>query len=217
MEYNRRNMIRQFGGVTFGLLAGCVGDSQSNDENTRHSQTDDSMWPGTVVDPEQLDFSARIVGQQTADSPAAVEVELINSSSSKTTIMTGPSLLLGFGGPDSGSVDWSEELVLDPRASVGPWSTPTVTENGCYRFPTDGERLARAQAVYHELASNDSIVDTFDIYTYGEDRPCLPEGSYPYEDVVYVGQQSNSAITRLGLAVDKDTTIHVSESSIYSR
>ncbi|WP_155119380.1 hypothetical protein [Halomicrobium katesii] len=164
-------------------------------------------------DPTVIDFSAEVASQSTSDSPASIEATLTNTASEAVEVIFGPTLLY-TPESDSSRFEWSNQLILDPRTSIGPWATPVETDDGCHRFPRNGDRYVRSEVWGRTLDSGESVPEVYDVYTHGSDLPCLPAGSHRYQDEIYVGDRSNPGIITLGLRVAENGTITIAESSV---
>jgi hypothetical protein len=99
-------------------------------------------------------------------------------------------------------LEWADELVIDPGTDVGPWDDPEQTEDGCWRFPQGGQRAVHSLLEPRDLTTGESITESYDVYTYGDSGPCLPEGTYQFEDKGYVQEESHPMILTLVLTVD---------------
>ena len=142
MVTSRRSAL-QVVGLTVCGLAGCVSSSTDNDE----SQSTTSTTPTIDHQIQNLTFDAEILTQQSADTPARFEARLTNTGTESLTIGMGPALMISDTGPDE-DPKWTDELVIDPDSDVGPWSEPVQTEDGCWRFPEDGNRSIQSILKY---------------------------------------------------------------------
>lgn len=190
-------------GVVLGLgIAGCarsMGDSEPTRSPTA-SATETSTMTRSSPQPEALEFEAHVIQQQTAEAPARVRARLVN---------TGPPLRVGFGptllytdNTAADELEWADELVIDPRTDVGPWDEPEQTEDGCWRFPRDGQRAVQSLLEGRDLATGEPITESYDVYTHRDSGPCLPEGTYQFEDKGYIHDESRPMILTLVLTVD---------------
>jgi len=188
------------GGTLVSAIAGCsesntAESTESDERETTDSTTDEatetddvesSSGPTVVEDqapPSELEFSASVQRQASESDPARLRVELENPGPKPVAVRFGPALLYTQDGED---LEWSDELVLDPDTYIGPWDDPVQTDDGCWRFPEDGETAVQDEAPRYTLEPESSIGEDYDVYTVGMDGPCLPEGSYRFEDL---GQQ----------------------------
>jgi len=204
MQRSRRSVLQLSGAALAGGLAGCA--SLSSDTGQTRSPT--ATTTGTDAEPS-LAFTAEVVSQQSPESPAAMTAALTNTGDEPVTVGLGPALLFSDSGPGETKV-WAHELVVDPETYVGPWSDPVQTDDGCWRFPFDGEQTILSSLERHELDPGDAVTERYRVYTDGTGGTCLPEGPYRYEDEVEVIDQSVSFTVALVLHVDGDKTLSAS-------
>lgn len=118
------------------------------------------------------------------------------------TVRFGPALL--FTDDSNSSLQWAEDIVIDPKTDVGPWDEP-VNENGCWRFPEGGARLVRSSIETRGIEPDHSIGESYDIYTSGDAVPCLPEGTYLFQDPIETG--AGAVVLTLKVAIDEGQQI----------
>jgi hypothetical protein len=205
VQSSRRSVLRLSGTALAGGLAGCASFSSDTDQSASPTAT---TQPRTDAEPD-LAFTAEAVSQQSADSPAEVAAALTNEGTEVVTVGLGPALLFSDTGPGE-PTEWAHELVVDPETYVGPWSDPVQTDDGCWRFPFDGEQTILSSLEHHELDPGDAVTERYRVYTDGTGSTCLREGSYRYEDVAAVVDQPVSFTYALVLHVDGDRTLSAS-------
>lgn len=193
----RRDLLRRAGGAFAVGLAGCSGPTRDADASPgtaapgidgRSSATGAS--PTSNRSPSAPSMAASVVRQTARDHPARVRVTVRNPSSESVVLRYGATLLLtDHSGHDDrrdhgghGTAAWPEALVLDPVTHVGPWDEPVRTDDGCWRFPAGGRTPVQSVLRNRELPPGESRSEEYDVFTRGTDRPCLPEGSYRFED-----------------------------------
>lgn len=150
-----------------------------------------------------LDLSATVERQPSATDadPARLGLELHNRGSKSATVRFGPTLLYT---DDGGSLDWSRRIVLQPDTDVGPWADP-FRHDDCWRFPEDENLLVQSSIESRTLEPGDSIGEHYDVLTRGRDAPCLPAGTYRYQDLGHlVRGDCSDVLFTLELSVDDD-------------
>lgn len=216
----RRDLLRRAGGVLAVGLTGCSGPTRDADASPdtagpgtdgRSSAAKTAPTPGRS--PSAPSMAASVVRQAARDEPARVRVTVRNPSSETVELRYGPTLLFTDHSDhddrqNHGTDAWPEELVLDPVTHVGPWDEPVRTDDGCWRFPADGRTPVQSVLRNRELPPGESRSEEYDVYTRGADRPCLPEGSYRFEDGGGVRLDDwRSAVFALTVDVDPDGTL----------
>lgn len=184
MKSTRRSVLRLSGIVLGSSIAGCSAPSLS----------------------PNLTFSAEMVRQQSDEAPARVSATLTNAGSSTVEIGFGPTLLF-TDNTAADDLEWADSLVIDPETYIGPWSDPVRTEDGCWRYPAEAWRAIQSILEYRELEPQQSIEETYDIYTAANASSCLPNGSYRFQDKGVIGNDSQSVTLTLVLHVDDDQEI----------
>jgi len=119
--------------------------------------------------------------QPSAEEPARFEARLRNVGSKTVTLGMGPTLLFS----DNAAADdlqWADAIVIDPETYIGPWEDPFRTDDECWRYPNDGRTLVQSILEETEVAPGDSITETYEVYTRGKTRSCLPKGRYYFQD-----------------------------------
>jgi hypothetical protein len=208
MVHSRRSALHVAGGLLVTALAGCAttpAESDSTSSSTvqataTQTGTATSSPPPTSSYGARLTFSGEILRQESTDAPARLEATLSNDGDSTTEVGYGPALLFTANG--DADHDWPENLVLDPEGYIGPWDDPVQTDDGCWRFPEDGERLVQASLNWHELAPGDSVTQAYDLYTRSDAETCLPAGTYRFQDGGFVDQEDQPLTFTLTLYVD---------------
>ena len=212
---NRRSYLQAVSLVGAGSLAGCSTTTSPTTETpdpatsqSTESPTTSSTETQTASTPQSIlvSFSAEVVRQTSKDAPPQLRAQLTNQSSKIVEIGLGPALMFS---DDSEPLEWADELVLDPETHVGPWSEPTQSADGCWRFPEDGTRLVQNSIEWHELSPSDSLSDTYSVYTFGNTGSCLPEGVYRFQDDVYLGNEENTLVLTLSIQADADQQLTV--------
>lgn len=204
MVQTRRSALRVAGGLLMGALGGCAtSPSKPGPTDSPHST------PASVTSPttspsrsNSLGFSGEILGQASDEAPARVEATLSNDGSTAVEVGYGPTLLFTANG--SMDYDWPEDLVLDPEGYIGPWDDPYRTDDGCWRFPEDGQRLVQSSLVWRTLDPDESLSEEYDIYTHGDSPSCLPSGIYRFQDGGFVEREGQSITFTLKLEVRED-------------
>ncbi len=193
----RRDLLRRAGGAFAVGLAGCSGPTRDADASPDAAGPEtDGRPPVAAASPTQADspsvpsMAASVVRQTARDHPARVRATVRNPSSETVELRYGATLLFTDHSDhddrrnhaDHGVRAWPEALMLDPVPYVGPWDDPVRTDDGCWRFPADGRTPVQDVLQKRTLPPGESRGVAYDVYTRGTDRPCLPEGSYRFED-----------------------------------
>jgi hypothetical protein len=118
--------------------------------------------------------------QASAEEPARFEVRLRNVGSKTVTLGMGPTLLFSDTAATDG-LQWADAIVIGPETYIGPWEDPFRTDDGCWRYPNEGY-LVQSILEEIEVAPGDSITETYEVYTSGKTRSCLPKGRYYFQD-----------------------------------
>lgn len=191
MRRTRRAVLSGVLGVS---LAGCA-------DRTERMPSPTAVGPSTAA-VDALAFDAEVVRQASADTPARVRATLENTGTTAAEVSYGPALL--FTDNADNGLSWPRALVLDPETYVGPSAEPYQDEEGCWRFPEDGAQAVQSSLETRELAAGESVSEAYDVYT-RETGPCLPAGTYLFEDKGSLG--SRALVLGLELAVGEDGTI----------
>lgn len=192
----RRDVLRRAGSALALGLAGCSGPTQDAGAatDTATGRTDRATVarssPTQHGSPSAPSMAASAVRQSARDHPARVRATVRNASAETVALRYGATLLFTDHSDhgerrdhvDHGRFAWPEALVLEPVPYVGPWDDPVQTDDGCWRFPADGRTPVQSVLRTRTLAPGESRGVAYDVYTRGIDRPCLPEGSYRFED-----------------------------------
>jgi hypothetical protein len=209
-SWSRRSAL-QLVGITACGLAGCLSSSDADENTTSSADGTPSETPSQTSTLDQriqnLSFNAEMLSQQSADAPARFEATLVNSASETITIGMGPALMISDTGPEEDPT-WADKLVIDPDSSVGPWSDPVQTEEGCWQFPEDGTRAIQSILKYSTLDQSDTITERYSVYTAATASDCLPAGRYTYQDIVDVypdGRGSDPASRSVILTIHIDS------------
>lgn len=108
----------------------------------------------------------------------------------------GPPLLFSDPGPNDHCTR-PDELVIDLNSDIGPWESPMKTQDGCWRFPDDGQQAIRSITRTRVVSPGDSIIETYAVYTQGESRACFPAGTYQFIDQGFISDESNPIVLTL--------------------
>lgn len=126
---------------------------------------------------DDLSYSAGVRDQQSSSTPATIRTELTNNSESRTTFGARETIVLGYG---DGPGNW---ILPFPETNVGPNDPPTEANDGCWRY-TDEYFHARDEEVWHTIEAGRSFQETYRLFTWGDDRTCLPEGDYRFSATI---------------------------------
>lgn len=192
MVPTRRAALRLAGGVFTTGVAGCI--SSVTDDS-------DSPSPPPSTDTRNVDdllaFSAEAIAQSSAGAPARIEARVRNVGDEAIELGFGPALLFTDDADDA--LQWPDELLLDPDSSGVVNPDPETGENGCWRFPEDGWQDVRSVLRFREIDPGSAVEETYAVYTWGKSLPCLPAGTYTFQDRAYL--ESESRPLRLTLEV----------------
>lgn len=206
MDLPRRSVLHL---ATIGVgmsVAGCSATAPTNTESPNPSSTESPTASPTQSVP--VTFSAEVLRQATKENPPQLRTRLENQSSGTVRVGFGPALLFTDNAA-SDELEWADQLVIDPETYVGPWDEPTRSAEGCWRFPEDGSRLVQSSLNWRDLSPSDSLTETYEIYTYGTSGPCLPEGTYQFQDKGYLEDEAHALILTLSLQIDTDQQLTV--------
>lgn len=216
MDFPRRTLLHSSALALSLGLAGCSGLSAQTPETESPTEADSSTptdTPTPTTSPPSspaLDFSATVLHQSSAEAPTRLEATLTNTGSTTATVGFGPALLFTDSGPE---VDWAEDLVLDPETVVGPSDyEPEQDDSGCWRFSRNGRITMESSLERRELEPEGSLSEQYNLYTRGDSLPCLPEGTYRFEDELQT--ESNTWILSLIVEVDQNHEVSVSTGEI---
>lgn len=223
MDLSRRSVLH-LASVGVGMsVAGCSAITPTNTESSKPPSTEsptpsqintESPNPSSTESPTAsptqsvpVTFSAEVLRQATKEHPPQLRARLENQSSENVRVSFGPALLFTDNAA-SDEREWDEKLVIDPETYVGPWGEPTHSE-GCWRFPEDGSRSVQSSLNGRDLSPSDSLTETYEVYTHGTSGPCLPEGTYQFQDKGFLEKEGNALILTLSLEIDKDQQLTV--------
>ena len=224
MDVPRRSLLHSSALALSLGVAGCNGLSARTPETESPTETDSSTptttasstpteTPApTTLPPSSpaLDFSATVLHQSSVEAPTRLEATLTNTGSTTATVGFGPALLFTDSGPE---VDWAEDVVLDPETDVGPSDyEPERDDSGCWRSPRNGRIMIESSLESRELGPEGSLSEQYDLYTRGNSLPCLPEGTYRFEDELQT--ESDTWILSLIVEIDRDHEVSVSTGEI---
>lgn len=195
MDVTRRSALR-LGVVVSTSLAGCSGVSPLGSGETATS----SSYP--------LTFSAAASRQASADAPALVTARLTNRGHKRVQIGYGPTLM--FTDNADPTLTWADDIVIAPTTNVRPWDDPVQTEDDCWRFPKDNPRPIQSILNWTELPPDSSLSEAYNIYTYGESSPCLPPGSYRFQDKGYFESESQPMVLTLVVEINDEHRVSAS-------
>lgn len=126
---------------------------------------------------DALSYSTEVVGQQTSSTPATVRAELANTSRSQARFAARETIVLEY---DGGPGNW---ILPFPETEVGPNDPPEATSDGCWRYP-DEYFHARDVEEWHIIDPGSAFRETYRVFTWGEDRTCLPDGDYRFVETI---------------------------------
>lgn len=185
-------------------LAGCPAMPPENTptEGPTSDASPGASPTGTFSTENVPSFTGEILRQASDEAPARVRAILSNDGESGVEVGYGPTLLFT---DNAGSInDWPEELVLDPDGYIGPWDDPYQSEDGCWCFPKEGSRLVQSILEWRTLDPGQSVSTEYSVYTLGDSRPCLPTGTYQFQDGGSLERENQSIIFTLTLEVGAD-------------
>lgn len=207
---SRRTLLQACTGLSFVGLAGCLDQptppgSPTNTPQFSPTQRTENLQ--TKID--AINFEARVTRQESSDHPARVDARLENTGPDSIDVGMGPTLLFSDPGPDDVFAR-PEALVIDPNSDIGPWDEPLQSEDGCWRFPKDGQQAIRSIERTPSLSPGDAITETYTVYTHGESRACLPAGTYRFTDQGFITNESNPIVLTLLLKINENNLITAS-------
>lgn len=185
MERTRRRTL--LAGIS---LAGTVGVAGCSLRGQRESTPADT--PTATLD--DLSFAAEVVAQRTTDAPASLRAALANEGEGPCRIGTGETIVPSY---ETGPGD---DVLLLPGTDVGPNDRPDELIDGCWRY-TDDHLLTRDIVEWRELAPGDSLEETYDLLTRGEEGPCLPAGEYRFADTIQRPNGDAELIVRVDVSI----------------
>lgn len=220
MPRSRRDLLGSIGGTLLIGSSGCVSNDQPKDlprasptDGTveRRDATSTTRTPTGESDgltplrnpgsPSNLRLTATARSRVTDGDPARIEAAVENTDDRPIEVRFGPTLLYTDNSEDF--LEWADEIVLDPDTYIGPWAEPFETDDGCWRYPADGEILTQSIAERYRFEPGDSYSERYDVLTIGEDVPCLPDGTYRFQDLGYTaGEDSVDLLFTVDVTID---------------
>ena len=209
MRIGRRSLLEALGGVAVVGTAGCISSIGSGSEAGSERSDETAATAGdartvTMGDTGALSFAADVAEQPSSEAPARIAARVETTGSEPVRVGLGPTLLFS---DDSGDLAWSSELVLNPDDPGVKMPGETRSIDGCWRHLADAKQPIQSILKWHTIEPNGSLRETFDVYTRGDAGPCLPEGTYRYQDEILVGNESRSVTTTLVVEVSSDRTL----------
>jgi hypothetical protein len=86
---------------------------------------------------------------------------------------------------------------------------PTQSQNECWRFPEDETLAIQSSLDFREIDPNETITETYNVYTRGNSLPCLPEGEFEFQDESYFGSETQPMILSLTIQVSSEKELSV--------
>ena len=204
MVQTRRSALRLTGCLLIGTIGGC--SSRASENNPADSMTSESSPEASPTETPSTEglpsFTGEILRQASDEAPARVKAILLNDGQSTVEMGFGPTLL--YTDNAGGIHDWPQDLVIDPDGYIGPWDDPYQSENGCWRFPEDGQTLVQSSLEWRTLDPGQSVSEEYNIYTRGDSRSCLPKGTYQFQDGGFLEREDQAVIFTLTLEVGDD-------------
>lgn len=210
MDLPRRSVLH-LAGIGVGMsVTGCSAIESTPTESPTPHSTPTSTESPTTSPPQSgpVTFSAEVLRQATNEHPPQLRARLENQSSDTVRVGFGPALLF-TDNVASDELEWADQLVIDPETYVGPWDEPTQSADGCWRFPEDGSRAIQSSLNWRNLSPSDSLTETYDVYTSGTSGPCLPDGTYRFQDKGNLEDEAHALILTLSLQIDTDQQLTV--------
>lgn len=216
---SRRSALHAIASILSFGIAGCTSPAQQSDTPTSTQTTSsistntpspthtESPTPTTAHNPS-LSFSAQVVQQASTESPPQIEASLTNTGSTTTFVGFGPALLFS---DDTAELEWATDIVLDPKTTVGSSVEPIQTEDGCWRVPIDKEILIQSTLEWREISPDESLNESYRVYTRGEQSPCLPAGTYRFQDVI--NTEADEMVLTLVLEIDSEKHISIASAT----
>ena len=209
MRIGRRSLLEALGGVAVVETTGCISSMGSGSEARSERSDETAATAGdartvTMGDTGALSFAADVAEQPSSEAPARIAARVETTGSEPVRVGLGPTLLFS---DDSGDLAWSSELVLNPDDPGVKMPGETRSIDGCWRHLADAKQPIQSILEWHTIEPNGSLSETFDVYTRGDAGPCLPEGTYRYQDEILVGNESRSVTTTLVAEVSSDRTL----------
>lgn len=215
MELTRRSVLH-FSSIALSLGAsGCTAISprESNGATATQAKSPTSVDTNSSTDSQtqtpSLRFTAKVTRQASSESPGRVTASLTNAGSTPTSIGFGPALLFTDNTSDD-DLDWANDLVPVADTYTGPNETPSKPTSGCWRYPEDAHVGIKSSIDFRELLPEQSITEEYSIYTRGNSLPCLPQGTYRFQDKGYVQDRSQELILTLILTIDENQRMSAS-------
>ena len=208
MDWTRRSVLQLVSSGVGISIAGCSTRSSTNSPTSTSTATLTSTTTTSSMEPVPVTFTAEVLRQASAENPAEIRARLESQSSDTVRIGFGPTLLY----TDNTAADdlkWANQLVLEPETSIGPWDDPIQDSDGCWRFPEDGMTPVQSSFTWRDLSPSESLTETYAVYTSGDSGPCLPEGSYRFQDQGNLENDDQEVIFTLSLQIDSNQQLQV--------
>lgn len=153
----------------------------------------------------RLSYSAEVVNQRSASSPATIVAELNNNSVLPAQIIARETIVLELeDGPN-------HNLLLLPDTEVGRNNPPEEPIEGCWRY-TDGMYTYRDIALEHTILPFGNFEETYSLFTVGRETQCLPDGEYRFRGSVSDGNENELQLV-LEISI-KERHVSITESHI---
>lgn len=210
MRFSRRKALKSIGVVVTATTSGCNSFSLSQTDN-QESETQTTA-SGLGKGGPKLSLTAEVMNQSTADTPAQIMTTITNIGSELIEVGFGPTLVFrGITTEDSQAQPG--DLVLDPDTYVGPWDDPFQSDDGCWRFPEDGDQSVQMSLEYRQLSPSETYTEQYSIYTLGDVSECLPTGTYTFNETITRRSEPTSFELNLGIRILSGNQVQISRNS----
>lgn len=153
---------------------------------------------------DALSYSAAVVEQQSSSTPATIRAELANTSESEARFGARETIVLGYeAGPGN-------RVLPFPETEVGPNDPPEEASDGCWRY-TDEYFHARDVEEWHTIDPEGAFQETYRLFTWGEDRTCLPDGDYRFAETIRDEETNELQVTVEISLTDDHVTVDASD------
>lgn len=210
-ELTRRSLLKYTSVSGIALSSGCLapgstGETTNSASSAQETESDTEAQPPS--DPSSLAVESRTLEQQSTESPARFEVSVSNQGARSIPVRFGPALLFTDNADES--LNWADDLVIIPESDRVGGSKPFQTDDGCWRFPTDGYVPIQSILETRTIPPDGAITESYRVYTRGKSLRCLPPGEYKFQDKMTAGSDDQPLVLSVIVTVSEQQNVSTS-------